>query len=337
MAKSGHIVAINKTPGGTKYNVLLSQYTPETKKWAISKESVAENVLIYAIVSGRVKISNADVQDGKLHGTTGSLDRFNADKATSVRPVVILSELRAHDEQGRLLGYKICTHDGVVKNVRLSDMITNCAKITNYAKANGINVVPIQNAMYVEATDTTTAHIKPYTHNQFIVEVMTVNKPTNIEAGTVNQAANNQQVSKLEEIFNKEQIAELVLGKKHGINYKLYGNKDLSAAQMRELRKALEDGINPRLYADPKFSVEAMKAYRFQQKYGVDVSGFINPAYNKAQIFELSTGVLSGVDISKMADPKNRAVDMAKIRIALENKIYKVFDITESDLLQLEN
>ena len=54
---------------------------------------------------------------------------------------------------------------------------------------------------------------------------------------------------------------------------------------------------------------------------------FINPRYNSAQIIVLSTAVLNGVDISKMANPSITASVMDDIRIEAEAKLWNAEDI----------
>ena len=332
--QEGHIIGINKTTSGDMYRVLLNSYDPNTRKWTFARSEVPEAVLIRTLASGKVHLCNAELSAGKLKGTTGSLSRFNPANSKFTRPIVILSELRTDDAAYRLLGYKIVTYDGKVRNIKVQELLDYCSNIAKMAaKYNGY-AVPIQNAIYVEETPGVAAHIKGYIQNQFLVEDIHVSKPSNVEPAKVDQAANKKQVSRLEELFTKDQIEELRKGRESGVNYKLYGNNKLSAAQMKEIRKSLEAGINPKLYADPAFKPETMKAYRIQAKYGVDISQFINPSYNPEQIYELSTALISGVDISKLAYPKKSANDMAKERIEMESKIWNETSVSVIDIIK---
>lgn len=331
-SKTGIIVGINKQKTGTKYdgtdssavyNILIYGYDSNTQKWEFNKATVNEISVIKAVGSGRLNLKNASVNEkGQLVGTTGSLDRFVVNNSTGFKPFVILSELRASNND-RLIGYRLATHDFKVRSIKLSDVIETCSRITNHSKKSGLSLVPIQNAMFVEATDNIAAHIKGYQEQQFIVEKLTINKPENVNPAKVNQSSNSNKLSKLDELFTKDQINELRLGKQSGVNIKIYGNNKLSAQQMREIRKALEDGLNPIPFADPSFKPDTMQAYRTQLKYGIDISQFINPQYTPAQIYELSTAVLTGVDLAKLADPNKSANQMAKERIEMETEIWK--------------
>lgn len=333
--QEGHIVGIDTDAKGVKqYNVLLNSYDSSNGKWAFSKETVSELALMKAIINKKVHICNAEVKNEKLHGTTGSLTRFTPSKNIGIKPMVILSELRTDDGAERLLGYKVSTHDGAVKNIKLRELLSYCSRITNKAKEVKSDTVPIQNAQYVEgATDKDVPFIRSYIDNQFLVENIKVGKPDNVVTAKVDTEENKKQLSKLEELFTKEQIRELKLGKDKGINYRLYGNNKLSAQQMAEIRKALEVGLDPRPYADPAFKADTMKAYRIQSKYGIDISHFINPEYSPEQIMELSTAWISGVDISSMNDTNMSVNDMSKLRIELESKIWKEMDVSVLDII----
>ena len=82
-------------------------------------------------------------------------------------------------------------------------------------------------------------------------------------------------------------------------------------------------------YASPEYPEDVMRALRINAKFGVNIKYFINPKLNVDQIFELSTGWLSGVEISKFADPSIPANDMAKIRIDLENQLWRTVEAKE--------
>ena len=245
--------------------------------------------------------------------------------------MVILSELRI-EKNNRLVGYKVATYDGNIRNVKVSDLIGYCSRVSKESAVRKISIYPIQNAIFVEATGLVGAHIKGYTQDQFLIEYLSVNKPQNASPAKVDRAENKKQISKLNELFTEAQIKELKLGKKNGVDIRVYGNNKLSAQQMKEIRLALENKVNPRPYADPSFTPDAMHAYRIQSKYGVDISIFINPEYNKEQIFELSTAYLSGVDVAKLADPKKSANAMAKERIEMETKLWNEVSAREGRL-----
>lgn len=332
MAVKGHIVGIREANGTKVYSVLLSQYNPNTSpNWKFSFENVPEQNLMAAMKAGKVALYNAKVEGGALVGTTGALSRFNPKDPIPNTPVVVLSEIRVDDTSDRLIGYRIATGNGQVKAIRLNDMLSFCMRITKAAKQRDSKAVPIQNCMYVADSVQKKGTIRAYVEGQLIVERVKINKPNNAAPAKVDTEGNKRQITRLEEMFSKEQIRELKLGKQHGVNIRVYGNNKLSADQMKSLRKALESGVDARAFADPRFTSESMQAYSVNAKYGVDISSFINPEYNPAQIYELSTAWLEGIDISKMADPKMSAEDMSKLRIELEMQLFgdNVVDVVD--------
>lgn len=319
----GHIIGIDVLNGVNKYSILLSKFDKTDNSWKFAGTFASDETLKAEIASGRTKFFNVDLVDGKIKGTTGSLNRFIVSDKQPVKPIVILSEIRADDSCSTLLGYRIVNHNTVVKRVKTKDLLKYCC---DFAKKYP-NSAPIQNAQLVPATEDTEAFIRAYIQNQFIVETVHVGRAANVEPAVVDNKENTRQINKLNEIFTKEQIKQLSLGKDAGVNFRLYANRELSPKQMEQLRLAMMDGVNPKSWASPNFSVDAMRAYRIQAKYGVNVMKFINPRYTSAQIIVLSTAVLNGVDISKMADPSINANVMDDMRIEAEAKLWNAEDI----------
>lgn len=308
MAKiNGIIVGIDEKGANSLYRVVFYIRKPEGTQY--NKQVLQGQDIINKIKSGLIELDNAEVVNNQLKGKTGDLSRF---KATGFHPMVILSEMYANDV---LIGYRLVTYEGVVKAARLKDVLAYCARVHK-------NGAPIQNAMYVSETAETKPHIRAYPYQTFYREVIERRPSKNVESAHIDKKANGKQVSRLEELFNKDQIRELKLGRDNGVDIRVYGNNKLSAEQMKQLRLALESGVNAKAFADPAFSVESMKALRINARYGVDITYFINPRYDANQIYELSTGYISGVDIAKYADPNISAKDMSKTRVYLESKLW---------------
>lgn len=331
----GHIVGKTNSGKTVIYNVLLNQFNSETKQWKFSREQVEESVLIHAIINNKVDIQNAQVNRMTLTGRTGGLNRFTPNVPIGIQPIVIIAELRRSDNLG-LLGYKIATSKGEVKNIRLKELIGFCENFVKAANSKHSDAVPIQNAMFMPNSDGASAYIRPYIKDQFMIESIEVHRPGNVVKAEPNKDA-NKQLSRIEEIFSKEQIEQLKLGRQQGVNIKIYGNNKLSADQMKELRIALVNGIDPRPFADPRFKPDAMKAYRIAAKYGANIRQFINPAYDRFQISEIYTAQLSGCDISLLADPSMSATDMAKKRIEMESKLWREEDVKVIDIINRLN
>ena len=330
---SGHIIGIDLVDNGRMkvYHILLSSYNPtaKDKQWRFSIDKVPERNLIGALRSNKIVLKNARLDGNKLVGTTGSLERFTPKSPIANSPVVIISEIKVKGSPDRLVGYKVASKNSGVKNIKLDAMIAHCASVTKRAKETNSDAVPVQNYVY----DGNRRILRQYSDGQSIVEYTKVNKPAKASPANVDKEANKKQLSKLEEIFNKQQIQELRLGKSKGLDIRIYGNNKLSAEQMRAIREALEDGVDARAFASPAFSADVMKAYATNMKYGVDVRDFILPEYSVGQIYEISTAWLEGVDISKLADPKIKVDDMAKIRIELEQQLYNEVQVSVIDII----
>lgn len=312
----GIIVGIDRDNNKNRHFRVVA-FEHKGSDWKFSKQRVEEKQLLVAIQKGMV-IVNAEVKDGKLKGRTGDFSRFE-NKVN--KPLVIISEMVS--KEGTILGFKIANGDGVVKNITNKELVAYCDRIS---KKGGI---PVQNGMYVPEKDGQKAHIRCYPNGEYIKEEIVRKKSANAKPAQVNEEKNSKSISKLEEIFNSEQIKEIKLGKKNGVNIRIYGNAKLSAEQMKVIREGLEDGINAQLYADPEFSVDAMRILRADMKYGVDVSYYLNPQYNAEQLSELANGFISGVDVSAYADPKNDAQEMAEIRMRLEAKLWAEQNVKE--------
>lgn len=314
----GLIVGIDIVDGCKLYRVILFDYS--NKNWKFNRQRVTEEQLIGALVQGKIRLTNAKVEGGKIKGTTGDLKRF---QNRINKPLVIISELVV-DGRG-VLGYKVANYEGTVKNVSRMDMLKLCDKVS---KAGGI---PLQNGQYVADTNEQRAHIRSYPGGDYIKEVIERTRSRHARPASVDTTRNTKALEKLEELFTPEQIRELMIGKKNGVNIKIYGNNKLSADQMRVIREALEEGLNAKLFADPDYSVDAMRILRADMKYGVDVSYYLNPKYSAEQLSELATGYISGVDVDKYSDPNNTPEEMAEIRMRLENNIWKELEVDRDE------
>ena len=313
----GAIIGIDKINGQAVYRVITMSY--KNKAWKFSKKMVNEAELINAIKKG-FNIINAKVDGNRIKGSTGDLKRFNNNVNN---PLVILSELV--DNNGTILGYKVATCEGTVKNIKQKELTAYCERIS---RKSGI---PIQNGMYISEKDGQKAHIRSYPGGEYFKEVIERKKASNAKKPEINQEKTKSALERLEEIFSKEQIKELQKGRENKVNFKVYANPKLSAEQMAVIRGALEKGLNGSLIADPAYSIDAMKYLVSDMKYGVDVSYYLNPAYSAEQLSVLGDGFISGVDVSKYADPKLTPEQMTEIRVRLENNIWKEHEVKAED------
>lgn len=311
MATYGIVIGMSdiQNPLHSTYRLVL--YGKKDGQMVYKREVANGEALFKALSSGELVLDNVGIESGKIVGKTGSLERFKP--YGNSHPMLVISEIVA---DGKTIGYRLVTFDGVIKAIRLKDVIAYCERV-------GDKMVPIQNAMFVQNDKSgNSAHLRAFPHQRIRQEVINRNRADTAQPAKVDNKANGKQVSRLEELFSPAQIQQLKLGKAHGVDIRVFGNNKLSADQMKELRKALEVGVNAKAFADPAYSVEAMRALRINARYGVDVTYFVNPKYNAEQIYELSTGFLSGVDISSYADPSLSANDMSKKRIYLESQLW---------------
>lgn len=308
-----YIVDILKQKDGTRVIRMVGEVVDNKGKRECVKCQDTEQGVIESLKRGKYKLMNATVENGKLKGTTGSLDRFNG----KVKPFVLMSQLV--DESGVVLGYKLADCQGRVAKKPVKEIMTLCKAIDEKGG------VPVQNAQYVsETADGKKAYLKAYPGNTFEKELFRRGKNQYIHKPKVDKKEAEKAVkSRLEDIFSAEQIKELKLAKSQGMNIKKIGNPKLSAEQMRELRMIEEAGFNCELLADPAYKVECLEFYRAEVNTGADIKNYMNPKYNVSQLFELSAGAENGLDISKYANPDIDAQEMAEVRVRLGNDMWK--------------
>ncbi|MBO5390018.1 MAG: hypothetical protein J6A59_18130 [Lachnospiraceae bacterium] len=314
MAKQlGIIVGIDKDESGNKgYRVLLATIDKKADKqynWSFQCMLIPENRINQTKVSNWLNIK---IENGKIKGSSGSLSRFEDDKH---KPFVIISQLVNNDN--KILGYKVASYDGTVKNIHIKEMLAYGNRITK------MGCIPVQNAIFVPADEDKKEHFKSYPNCPFIIELIPSHKNKNAEAKRVSLQKNEKTLSKLEEIYSREQLVQLKLGKEHGVDIRVYANPALKPNQMTVLREGLEKKLNVKLFAFPEYDYYVMRYYEDCLENNIDIRQFLSPKYNIGQISELSLAVEMGLDIRKMCNPKLKADEMAEIRERLERNIWK--------------
>lgn len=316
-----NILKVNNNGKSEKVIRMIGESFDRAGNRVYSKRQATEAQVVQEIKANKYKLANAEVSNGKLKGTTGSLERFDGET------YVILSQIV--DETDKVLGYRLANTEGAVAKKPLRQVLQLCKKVDS---AGG---VPIQNAQYVAGSkDNKSAHIKAYPGYTFPKEVHKRNKNEHVHtpkkmdpavAQKVETAVKSQEKEKLTDIFNNEQIEELKAGKKAGVNIKRFGNPALSAEQMRELRGMEELGFDCSVFADPAYEVQSLKYYKTEMKYGSgeDVYKFANPKYSPRQIGIISLAYDSGLDISKLSNPELTANEMEQIRVRLDSALWK--------------
>lgn len=308
------VVGIDKDENkNTMYRVIVANITPKEGKqfnWQFTCKMMSSIDIIKSMSLG-AKWINIKEENGKIKGSAGSLQRFEG----AHKPLVIISQLTDFAE--RILGFKVATYDGKVKNISIKELVAYGNRVT---KAGG---VPIQNAIFVPEDENKKAHYKAYPNCSFINEV--IQNKTNKQQ-TVNKVPlqkNEKTLSRLEEIYTDKQIIELKEGKRNGVDIRIYANPALSALQMQALRKGLQKGVNVKPFASVEYSPELMRWYTNDSKAGIDIRPYLNPKFTIEQLSEISLAAEEGLDISLIADIKKSPNDMAEIRERMEHKIWK--------------
>jgi len=259
-------------------------------------------MLINAMNNGQ-SIENAAVWSGKLTGTTGSLDRFKREKDVNVPCYVILNEIRERNT-GKLLGYKLANSKGVV-NRPLHEVMGLCELASRH------NVYAIQNGVYVKATEDKKAHIRTFVGNGYAIEYITINKNKNSRAVKVSPES-KKNVKKLDVMFSPEQIKEMKLAHKNGVDIAILANPGLSPEQMRVIGSCESNGLHARKFANPEYSLDTMKYLAAELQTKANIDNLLNPNYSIEQLFALTLGQGLGLDINQFSDPKYSSEQMMR-------------------------
>ena len=121
------IVRHGTKAGVTGYTLIKPDYTTER---------VDADALAKAIASGKCKVTNLDVKDGKLVGTNGALDKYTLvsdedGKVIGTARAVVLNRAEksvAKDGKSKLLGYTVFTHTGSIAELSVADAVALCNK-----------------------------------------------------------------------------------------------------------------------------------------------------------------------------------------------------------------
>lgn len=316
----GIVVGIDSDGYTKSYRVLIATIEQKAEKqydWKFECRLINEADMIKALSPKTFGWLNVELLNGKVHGSSGDLKRF---ESTDVHPYVIISQLINSDN--KIIGYKIANYDGGVKNIRAKELISFGLRCSKQGR------IPVQNAIFTAGDQNgKAAHYKSYTHNPFFEELIITNKNNHTENRKVNVVKNEKTLNKLDEIYTKEQINQLRLGKQNGVQIRIYANPALSARQMYELRIGLQHHVNVRPFAFPEYDADCMKFYVLQLITKCDIKNYLNPKYTPAQLLELSIAEEEGLDLSKMSDPSLSVRQMSERRIRMEQGVFREEDV----------
>jgi hypothetical protein len=314
------VVGIDGTGEQKMYRIILCEYK-ETGKgkgfytWNYKCEMLNEAGVKKLIASkGKDFFLNIGLDaKGEINGISASLTRF-APKVTTHHPLVIIAQCQT--EEGRALGYSVATYDGRVKTVPMKEMIAYGTR------SNKLGLVPVENAIFVPDEDGKSGYYKTYPEMRFLTSVYESGKNKYVEQRKVQVKQNEKALNRIDEIFTKEQIEQLRLAKANGVDYRIIGNPNLSANQMKVLREGLEKGINVKPFAYPDYNPLSMMYYIDCVENKIDIKQFLSPKYKPDQLFQLALASECGLNIEKLCNPKLGADEMSEIRERLEANIW---------------
>lgn len=295
-----NVVTVNATPDkdGTP---LLSYQAMQTDLTSLV------NNMQQAIKSGqRVEAGNFEVTGAGVKGKGASLDRL-----AKGNPLVIVAEVKIKGSD-TLLGYIVANSSGKTSRVKKADLIGFCVKEAKEGR------VPIQNAQFVNE-DVAEPFIRTYKGVKFLAEYLQIGKVKNT---TKAPYKTSQAAPAPENQFTPEQIKELQAAEQAGVDKTIIMNPKLSADKMHIIWTAEKNGVPARAVADPNYSKEAMMYVIVEMTHKHPYEFLLNSGYNTEQMMQLTLGYMTGVDISKYADPKLSAMEMSERRKRMELNVW---------------
>lgn len=291
---------------------VVHSFDPEKGFASTGATVFSEKDLISFIAAGN-KVQNITVASGKLAPVSGALSRFDNNWGIVVSRLV---------EAGtdNTIGYRVLPRDGrETMRLRLKDVTT----LGNQCKEG---TVPFQNAIFVKDDYSTgvRAHIKSFPDCPFPVEEMHTARNKHAIQNNMPVTSNRPDKSlreldaEMHSLYTKEQLHQLRLGQKSGVNISLYANPKISWEKMEIMRITMEKGFDVSVVAHPEYvvpcNVDSLRYILAMLVSGRDVSQLLNPKYTLAQVCELHSGLINFLDISQYADPSISAESMSKIR-----------------------
>lgn len=199
---------------------------------------IPENTLVGYIASGYTPVNFSISRDRKVKQDCGDFARFS-----QYGSAVVIAELKS--KSGRNLGYRLLScANSILVNVKTEDILQKEASFGN-------NEHFLQNGIIRNKT-VNCYPLKPF-------PVITVN--TSKSKQPKPQATSERPKETKKQNFTSEQLNEIALCEKNGINSRFIKNSKLSPSQMRVLWVSKSKGALSERFANPQLSVEAMKFY----------------------------------------------------------------------------
>ena len=115
--------------------------------------------------------------------------------------------------------------------------------------------------------------------------------------------------------FTEDQLDEIQLGIKDGVDVSLYAKENLLAIQMRQIRLGLLSGVMVSKYNDPKFDWFQMEEIRIGLENHIDVDKYCSPEIPYMKMRQIRKALMLGIDLTSQLD-KNADV-LRQIRKAV--------------------
>lgn len=119
--------------------------------------------------------------------------------------------------------------------------------------------------------------------------------------------------------FTEDQLDEIQLGIKDGVDVSLYAKENLLAIQMRQIRLGLLSGVMVSQYNDPKFDWFQMEEIRIGLENHIDVDKYCSPEIPYMKMRQIRKALMLGIDLTSQLD-KNADV-LRQIRKAVVSGI----------------
>ncbi len=122
--------------------------------------------------------------------------------------------------------------------------------------------------------------------------------------------------------FNEKQLRELYLARKANINISLYAFPNVSAEEMKALRKSAASGMNLTEIAETvirtgNYNKEQTLQILDAARHGVSFENMLNPDLGHLQMREIKLGERYGINTSIYATPDFSAEQMQRLRLEL--------------------
>lgn len=199
---------------------------------------VAEDALVNCIISGYTPVNFSISRDRKVKQDCGDFARFS-----QLGSAVVIAELKSRS--GRNLGYRLLScANNILVNVKTEDILQKEASF-------GDNEHFLQNGIIRNKA------VNCYPLKPFPVININTSKPKQSKT----QVTPERLKETKKQNFTPEQLNEIALCEKNGINPRFIKNSKLSPSQMRVLWVSKSKGALSERFANPQLSVEAMKFY----------------------------------------------------------------------------